>query len=73
MARIIGNGAFRVWVGRRPTHPKSPLPAEQKQTSNIGVNIHPKRFPTGFNLHEVEQQLMDEIEKLVRKSYPWCE
>jgi hypothetical protein len=62
MAVIIGNGAFRIWVGK------------DKQTglsNNIGIRIMPQKFPTGVNVDAAINKLVPEIEQLIRKECPW--
>lgn len=63
MAIIIGNGAFRIWVG------------ESKKTgrsNNIGIRIREEKFPAGVDLESTIKQLVEEIEVLIKKRFPWC-
>lgn len=64
MAIIIGDGAFRIWVGKDRV---------SKWSNNIGIRIRKEKFPTGVDLEETIQQLVSEIEKLIRNRCPWCE
>ena len=63
MAIIIGDGAFRIWVGKDRV---------SKRSNNIGIRIRKEKFPTGVDLEETIQQLVSEIEKLIRNRCPWC-
>ena len=62
MAIILGNGAFRIWVGKDKKTGKS---------NNIGIRIQEKKFPNQVNLDKTIQTLVDSIELLIRKECPW--
>lgn len=62
MAIIIGNGAFRIWVGKDNKTGKS---------NNIGIRIQEKKFPSQVNLDKTIQTLVDKIEILIRKECLW--
>ena len=64
MAIIIGEGAFRIWVGKDKKSGKS---------NNIGIRIREDKFPTGIDLEKTIQQLTSEIEILIRRKCPWCQ
>ena len=61
MAVIIGNGAFRIWVGKN----------KKTDLSNIGILIMPQRFPAGVNVDDTVKKLVPEIENLIRKDCLW--
>ena len=63
MAIIIGNGAFRIWVGKSKKTGRS---------NNIGIRIREEKFPAGVDLESTIKQLVEEIEVLIRKRFPWC-
>ena len=62
MAIILGNGAFRIWVGKDKKTGKS---------NNIGIRIQEKKFPNQVNLDHTVQTLVDRIEQLIRKECSW--
>ena len=62
MAIILGNGAFRIWVGKDKMTGKS---------NNIGIRIQEKKFPNQVNLDQTVQILVDKIEQLIRKECSW--
>ena len=62
MAIILGNGAFRIWVGKDKKTGKS---------NNIGIRIQEKKFPNQVNLDQTVQILADKIEQLIRKECSW--
>ena len=62
MAIIIGNGAFRIWVGKDKKTGKS---------NNIGIRIQEEKFPSQVNLDKTIQTLVDKIEILIRKECLW--
>lgn len=63
MAIIIGNGAFRIWVGKGKKTGRS---------NNIGIRIREEKFPTSVDLEKTVNQLVEEIELLIKKRFPWC-
>ena len=63
MAIIIGNGAFRIWVGKSKKTGRS---------NNIGIRIREEKFPGSVDLESTIKQLVEEIEGLVKKRLPWC-
>ncbi len=62
MAIILGNGAFRIWVGKDKNTGKS---------NNIGIRIQEKKFPSHVNLDKTIDTLVDKIEVLIRKECSW--
>jgi hypothetical protein len=62
MAVILGNGAFRIWVGKDKKTGKS---------NNIGIRIQEKKFPSQVNLDRTVQVLADKIEQLIHKECSW--
>ena len=62
MAIILGNGAFRIWVGKDKSTGKS---------NNIGIRIQEKKFPNQVNLDQTVQILVDKIEQLIRNECSW--
>lgn len=62
MAIILGNGAFRIWVGKDKKTGKS---------NNIGIRIQEKKFPNQVNLDQTVQILVAKIEQLIRKECSW--
>ncbi len=63
MAIILGDGAFRIWVGKDKTTTES---------NNIGIRIQPKKFPAGVDLEKTVEQLVADIETLIYNRCPWC-
>lgn len=63
MAIIIGNGAFRIWVGKSKKTGRS---------NNIGIRIREENFPASVDLESTIKQLVEEIEVLIKKHCPWC-
>ena len=63
MAIIIGNGSFRIWVGKSKKTGRS---------NNIGIRIREEKFPAGVDLERTVKQLVKEIEVLIKKDFPWC-
>ena len=63
VAIIIGNGAFRIWVGKSKKTGRS---------NNIGIRIREEKFPGSVDLESTIKQLVEEIEGLVKKRLPWC-
>lgn len=63
MAIIIGNGAFRIWVGRSKKTGRS---------NNIGIRIREEKFPTDVGLESTVDQIVKEVELLIKKRFPWC-
>lgn len=63
MAIIIGNGAFRIWVGKSKKTGRS---------NNIGIRIREENFPASVDLESTIKQLVEEIEVLIKKRFPWC-
>lgn len=63
MAIIIGNGAFRIWVGRD---------RKSGRSNNIGIRIREEKFPATVDLESTVKQLVKEIEVLIKKRFPWC-
>lgn len=64
MAIIIGDGAFRIWVGKDRA---------SRRSNNIGIRIREEKFPVGIELEETVTQLVTEIETLIRNRFPWCQ
>ena len=64
MAIVIGNGAFRIWTGRRESR--------GRRTSNVAVLIQESRLPQGVTLEDVERSLQDRIKAVVTELFPWC-
>lgn len=62
MAIILGDGVFRIWVGKDKKTGKS---------NNIGIRIQEQKFPSHINLDKTVQTLVNEVEKLIRKECPW--
>lgn len=63
MATIIGNGAFRIWVGKSKKTGRS---------NNIGIRIREEKFPATVDLESAIKRLVEEIEVLIKKRFPWC-
>ena len=63
MAIIIGDGAFRIWVGKSKKTGRS---------NNIGIRIQEEKFPASVDLESTITQLVEEIEVLIKKRFPWC-
>lgn len=63
MAIIIGNGAFRIWVGKSKKTGRS---------NNIGIRIREEKFPADVDLESIVNQIVKEVELLIRKRFPWC-
>ena len=63
MAIIIGDGAFRIWVGKSKKTGRS---------NNIGIRIQEGKFPASVDLESTITQLVEEIEVLIKKRFPWC-
>lgn len=62
MAIILGNGAFRIWVGNDKKTNKS---------NNIGIRMQPKKFPAGVDLEKTVEQLVTDIEAVIYHRCPW--
>ena len=63
MAIILGDGAFRIWVGKDKKTNKS---------NNIGIRMQPKKFPTEVDLEQTVVKLVTDIEALIYNCCPWC-
>ena len=63
MAIIIGDGAFRIWVGKDK---------KTMESNNIGIRMQPKKFPTGVDLDKTVDQLVTDIEALIYNRCSWC-
>ena len=64
MAIILGDGVFRIWVGKNRKTNKS---------NNIGIRIREEKWPTGVDLDKTIGRLVEDIEKLIYQRCPWCE
>ncbi len=64
MAIIIGDGAFRIWVGKDK---------KTMESNNIGIRMQPKKFPAGVDLEKTVEQLVTEVETLIYKRGPWLD
>ena len=62
MAIILGDGAFRIWVGKDKNTGKS---------NNIGIRIQGNKIPNDINLNTTVQTLVNKIELLIRQECPW--
>tara|TARA_B100001971_G_C17919591_1_gene397049 strand:- start:347 stop:541 length:195 start_codon:yes stop_codon:yes gene_type:complete len=63
MATILGDGAFRIWIGKDKI---------TNRNNNIGIRIQEKKFPTGVDLEKTIEQLAKDIEALIYRRCPWC-
>ena len=62
MAIILGDGAFRIWVGRDK---------KTMESNNIGIRMQPKKFPAGVDLEKTVDQLVIDIEALIYNHCSW--
>lgn len=62
MAIILGDGAFRIWVGKNKNTAES---------NNIGIRMQPKKFPVEVDLEKTVEQLVSDIEALIYSRCPW--
>ena len=63
MAIIIGNGAFRIWVGKSK---------KTERSNNIGIRIREEKFPADVDLESTVNQIVKEVELLIKNRFPWC-
>lgn len=63
MAIILGDGAFRIWVGKDK---------RTAESNNIGIRIQPRKFPAGVDLENTVEQLVTDMEALIYNRCPWC-
>lgn len=63
MAIILGNGVFRIWVGKNK---------KTNRSNNIGIRIRDDKWPVGIDLENTIQQLVKDIEALIYRNCTWC-
>lgn len=63
MAIILGDGAFRIWVGKDK---------KTMESNNIGIRMQPKKFAAGVDLEKTVEQLVTDIEASIYNRCPWC-
>jgi len=63
LAIILGDGAFRIWIGKDK---------KTNRFNNIGIRIQEKKFPAGVELETTIEHLTSGIEALIYKYCPWC-
>jgi hypothetical protein len=63
MAKILGDGAIRIWVGKNQ---------ETGKPGNLGVRISEDHLPEGTTAQDILDWLQPEVEKMLREKYPWC-
>jgi len=63
MAIILGNGAFRIWLGKNKM---------TNRRNNIGIRISERKWPSEVDLDNTIQRLVKDIEELIYQRCPWC-
>ena len=63
MARILGDGVFRIWVGKNK---------DTNRSNNIGIRIREDKWPARVDLDSTIGQLVEKIEELIYQTCPWC-
>jgi hypothetical protein len=42
------------------------------RSNNIGIRIREEKFPADVDLESIVNQIVKEVELLIRKRFPWC-
>ena len=63
MAIILGDGVFRIWIGKNK---------ETDRSNNIEIRIRGEKWPIGVDLDDTIGQLVEDIKELIYQRCPWC-